>query len=210
MLSALLSLLGCETPTPPPETPAAASARTPAPLFQLVDEAVSGVYGAEGMGMANNDPDALVQFVSLHRKDDHVVYVTHGASAAHHPHEFVLRLRHPAARDPRPLIEVAPQWPVPLLVELGETERRLGRPFPPRDMLGGVALPGVELPYGNVVFMLDPVLRPVEDAGRFVAFVQVLPFSDADYAAMQAIPDGETNTVLRARLEADPLGLVDG
>ncbi len=86
----------------------------------------------------------------------------------------------------------------------------MGRPLPPSDSLGNITLPGVTLPYRNVVFMMDPVLRPIEEGDRLLAFVQVLPFDDATFAEMQAIQRGRLDTILKARLEADPLGLVDG
>lgn len=101
-------------------------------------------------------------------------------------------------------------WPVSVLAELGETERRLGQVFPPGEHLANLAIPDVELPYRHYVFQLDPILQPIEDRERYLAFVQVLPFSDAEWEVVEEIPQGETNTVLKDRLEADPLGLVDG
>jgi hypothetical protein len=180
-------------------------------MSAAVDRAVSEVYGEGGWGMANLSPDALVQFVSIHRHEDHLVYVTHGVAETKPAHEFVLRIRHPAAKSSEDkLIEVAPMWPVSLLAEIAETEKRLGKPFPFGDSLGGVVLEGVELPYRNIVFMKDSVLHPFTFEQSRVVFVQTVLFDDADYAEMDAIEPGQTNTVLKDRMVGDPLGLVDG
>lgn len=201
---------------PPPEPPPAVQvvvAQSPvAPVdpavHDAVEQAISDTYGPDGMGMADLRAGAVVEFVSLHARDGHLVYITHGVIKHRYPHEFVLRLRDPAATSPRPLIEVAPMWPVNLLREIAEAEERRGAVFRPRDLLGNITIPTVALPFRNVVFLLDPVLKGVQVGPTYVGFVQVLLFDDADWATMDAIPTGQTNTVLKARLETDPLGLV--
>ena len=82
----------------------------------LANQALDAHYGLGGLGFANDEPDALVRFVSLFRSDHHVVYVTRGVSTASFPNEIALRIRHAAATAEQPLIEVAPIWPVQLLV----------------------------------------------------------------------------------------------
>jgi hypothetical protein len=200
-VTALLLLLGCSggAGNAPPQ---------PVPLGELANQRLDAIYGQGGMGMAQQAPDAVVRFVSLHRKDEHVAYVTHGVSDSRFPHEFVMRVRCSAATSPEPLIEVAPMWPVSVLAELAETEKRLEKVFPPGEHLANLGIPGVELPYRHFVFQMDPVLLPIEDGDRLLAFVQVLPFSDEEWTEVEKIPQGETNTVLKARLENDPLGLV--
>ena len=190
---------------------APAKDEAPETVSSAVDRAITDVYGESGWGMANQSADALVDFVSIHRRDGHLVYITHGVAQTTPAHEFVLRIRHEAANgSEQELVKVAPMWPVQLLVEIAETEKRIGKPFPFGDSLGGIEVDGVELAYRNVVFLKDSVLRLSTRGRDTVVFVQTVLFDDTDYAQMDAIKPGETNTVLKTRMEADPLGLVDG
>lgn len=165
-------------------------------------------YGKPGMGMANQNPDAIIEYVARYPAQDHVVYVTSGASSHRFPHEFVMRVK--LERASRETIgERAPMWPDHVLTELAEVEERTDRVFAPGDFISDMSLEGS--PYRHFAVFKDPVLEPLHrPRSEPLFFLQVVPLSDAQLAMFNASPEGEPIPLMTAWSSRDPLLLVDG
>lgn len=160
------------------------------------------------MGMVNTDTDAVVNYVARYPAEDHLVYVTDGASAHRFPHEFVMRIRFDTNADD--LDERAPAWPDHVLAELAEVESRTQRLFTPGDSLENLKLDGVTLPYRHFVIYKDPHLDPLDGPGpEPLFFLQVIPLTDAQLSKFNATPEGAPSKMMREWSERDPLLLVD-
>jgi hypothetical protein len=173
-------LSACSSAPPPPEL---------SPLDLLAQQQVTHAYGPSG-----ETPSASVV---VYRKDDHHVWVTQGGAGTPFRHELVLRVRASSAE--------APTWPAALLEQLAATEKQLGTPFGPGGRVGDISLSSVELPYRHMVFRADPVLVPIES----ITFLQVVPIPESDWEDVRIIPATMINDLMDARMEDDPLGLVD-
>lgn len=102
-------------------------------------------------------------------------------------------------------------WPVEALAEIARVEARMERPFAPGNHLSNMEVGGEVLKYHHFAFVTDPVLPRIslEGAKQPLVFVQVVPLTDVQEAAIAGIPAGATNTVLADWAERDDLLLVE-
>lgn len=176
-------------------------------LRAAVERRLEATYGPGGMGWANPIEVGLVEYVHVFvvaGPPRHYAYVTRGLHRWRHPHELVVRV---AIDDgaAAPGFESAPQWPVTLIHLLAGMTERTGNSPCYNDYVRHINASGVDLTFRHVAFVRDAVLAPIDDGAGFLAFVQVVPLGDAQLAAMDAIPAGATNTVLRDWAARDPL-----
>lgn len=176
-----------------------------------IARALDRVYGHSGVGFAVESPDDIARYVALYPATDHIVYVTFGAHRHRFPHEFVMRIRYAAPPEGEALWEAAPAWPVRALREIARVEPKMPHPFAPGNHLSNMEVHGEVLAYRHFAFVTDPVLPRVtlERTGQPLVFVQAVPLTDAQEAAIAAIPAGERNTVLADQAERDPLFRVE-
>lgn len=173
-----------------------------------VAEYLDEKYPRRIIGMANNNRGSVVDYIARYPAQDHLVYVTDGASALRFPHEFVMRIRFDT--ESGRLDERAPGWPDLVLAEMAEVESRTQRLFTPGDFLQNMTLDGVELPYHHFVVYKDPQLEPLDGPGSEpLFFLQVIPLTDAQLAEFKATPDGAASEMMTNWSKRDPLFLVD-
>lgn len=184
---------------------------TPATSWpERIADAITRVYGEPGVGMASQDPDAVVAYVHWVPADGHVVYVTSGVYRSRFPHELVMRIRFEDPPTDERLWQVAPSWPTAVLAELGRVEAGSPHPFAPGNHITNVDIEGVDAPYRHFAFVRDPVLPELRGPGEHpLVFVQVVPLTETQRRAIDAVPTGQRIGVLSEWAARDRLLLVD-
>lgn len=202
-----------QRPPPPPSAPPPAVS---AALGAQGVEALEAKYGASTDGWpipvatAGDGPaPAAVEHVALYVVDAprHYVYVTRGLLRWRHPYELVLRVAVPDDQG-EVGFATAPTWPTALLAAVGDAVRTRNKSIALGERLRELGVAG-EAPYRHAVVVPDPELEWIEgERDEGLAFLQVVPLTDAQLAEMdEGSADGK-NPALAAWAASDRLLLV--
>lgn len=206
----LLYLLsgGCSKEAPSSSQPTADEKprfNTPAAVDwpPLLAEHLSKLFpSSQGWGYAQHA--GVVGYVHVLTAADHWVYVTSGASTLESPHEFVMRVSHSSDVKKPDAWRDAPMWPVQVLCELAEVEKRTRRELGHMARLRKMVISESQGKHRHFLIQKpDGVLKPIIAEDETLSFVRVVPLTDEELALVEA--PGPASSFLADWFDADPL-----
>jgi suppressor of fused-like protein len=145
--------------------------------------------------------DAALDGISIYRLESppHWHYVSYGMSTW--GFEFSFRVARGAETEP-------PQWPGPLLQQLGRYVYNTGEPFGPEHYVpwGGPITNVEPTALVAMVFAVDPVLGTVSVGGDPLTFLSPIGITQSEY---EVCAQDRPEDVLADLLAGNPLGVID-